>query len=76
MQIRILSDPILFPWILEKRRGILSNDAVCCTMLLSSYLWRRLLAIIVKKERADLLTIGYTSFDLTVEFNFNPTIAK
>lgn len=45
-------------------------------MLLSSYLWRRLLAIIVKKERADLLTIGYTSFDLTVEFNFNPTIAK
>lgn len=50
VQIRILSDPILFPWILEKRRGILSNDAVCCTMLLSSYLWRRLLAIIVKKE--------------------------
>lgn len=76
VQIRILSDPILFPWILEKRRRILSNDAVCCTMLLSSYLWRRLLAIIVKKERADLLTIGYTSFDLTVEFNFNPTIAK
>lgn len=43
VQIRILSDPILFPWILEKRRRILSNDAVCCTMLLSSYLWRRLL---------------------------------
>ena len=50
VQIRILSDPILFPWILEKRRRILSNDAVCCTMLLSSYLWRRLLAIIVKEE--------------------------
>lgn len=45
VQIRILSDPILFPWILEKRRRILSNDAARCfsPLIYGVVYWRLLL---------------------------------
>lgn len=39
----------------------------------SSYLWRRLLAIIVKEELTYWIQFDVLS-DLTVEFNFNLTI--
>lgn len=69
----ILSDLILFPWILEK--NIVQRDVVRmrCFSYFSSYLWRRLLAIIVKEELTYWIQFDVLS-DLTVEFNFNLTI--
>lgn len=70
----ILSDLILFPWILEK--NIVERDVVRmrCFSYFSSYLWRRLLAIIVKEELTYWIHQFDVLSDLTVEFNFNLTI--
>lgn len=70
----ILSDLIFFPWILEK--NIVERDVVRmrCFSYFSSYLWRRLLAIIVKEELTYWIHQFDVLSDLTVEFNFNLTI--
>lgn len=70
----ILSDLILFPWILEK--NIVERDVVRMRFFsyFSSYLWRRLLAIIVKEELTYWIHQFDVLSDLTVEFNFNLTI--